>query len=647
MLGFAVPSGRRRDWEGRELNSVAGRIRSGASASRALTAIVVVVALVIVGLVLRGFMTSAPIVPPTLRTAVVTRDTVRTVASETGTLVPVQQQNVNFRQAGQLTDVAVKVGDKVKAGQVLAKIDDRALQNALAQAQKRQQSDQSNLNATLTGNAVQTAQHQVDAARIALANTQRQADLTNQQDAVTVAQDQAFVARDAQVLAKDQGALNHDTSLFDHDRSLLDSDTNQLQKDQAIVAGDQAQVAKDEGRVAVDQTRLQQDQGKVQADCPPTIPGPPSATCTADQNAVKNDQDRLNSDQKQLASDQKQLALDQAPLAQDQAQVQIDTTALNVDSGQMSQDRGLVAQDGTKVEQDQSVLRADLQKQAADRVAGERAVNDAQAALQSAEDALAAQTSLRPNTIAGQQAVVASDAAAVDSAKQSVEEATLVAPVAGTVASINGAPGEPVNVGQDQTPQAPGSQAPLPDVSASSPLNPASLSTGGGPAIQAFMVLSDVHSFQVVATVAEADAGRVNPGQQVKVSFDAVPGLSLPGSVVAMQPVATLIQDITNYLVTVNLDTLDPRLRSGMTAHASIAVGEARDVLAVPNIAIQHSGPAAYVTVVGRDGTQHRVEIKTGVVGDSTTEVVSGLSEGDHVLLPAVTPPGASNQPLS
>ncbi|HEX3606429.1 MAG TPA: HlyD family efflux transporter periplasmic adaptor subunit, partial [Candidatus Dormibacteraeota bacterium] len=204
-----------------------------------------------------------------------------------------------------------------------------------------------------------------------------------------------------------------------------------------------------------------------------------------------------------------------------------------------------------------------------------------------------------------------------------------------------------VNVGQDQTPQAPGSQAPLPDVSASSPLNPASLSTGGGPAIQAFMVLSDVHSFQVVATVAEADAGRVNPGQQVKVSFDAVPGLSLPGSVVAMQPVATLIQDITNYLVTVNLDTLDPRLRSGMTAHASIAVGEARDVLAVPNIAIQHSGPAAYVTVVGRDGTQHRVEIKTGVVGDSTTEVVSGLSEGDHVLLPAVTPPGASNQPLS
>ncbi len=605
-------------------------------------------ALFIVVLVLRSFLSPAPAVAPRLRTAVVTRDTVRTVASETGTLVPVQQQNVNFRQPGQLAEVTVKVGDHVKAGQVLARIDDRALQNALAQAVQRQQQDAATLNATLTGNAVSTAQHNVDASQTTLANAQRQADLTNQQDAVTVVQDQAFLARDATVLAREQGALNHDTALLDHDRALLDADTAVLQRDQAVLAHDQGLVARDQGRVATDQTTLQQDQAKQQADCPPTVPGPPTTTCTDDQNRVKSDQNRLSSDQKTLAADQKQAAIDAGPVAQDQAQLQTDSTQVGIDAGQVSVDRQLVSSDSSRVEQDQTVLRADLQKQAADRIAGERAVSDAQAGMQSAKDALTAQTTLRPNTIAGEQAVVAADQAAVDTARQNTEEATLIAPVDGTVASVNGAPGEPVIAGLNQTPRAPGSTAPLPDTAAGSALGGSSLATGGSAASQAFMVLSDVHSFQVVATVAELDASRVNAGQPVKVSVDAVPGLSLTGSVVAMQPIATLIQNVTNYLVTVSLDSVDPRLRSGMTAHASVAVGEARQVLAVPSVAIQHSGGKSHVVVVRRDGTQARVEVRTGLVGDTTTEVVSGLAEGDHVLVPDVTPPGAlASQPLS
>jgi HlyD family secretion protein len=647
----------------------------------------VVVALVIVALVLRSFLTPAPAVAPRLRTAVVIRDTVRTVASEAGTLVPVDQQNVNFRQPGQLSDVTVKVGDHVKAGQVLAKIDDRALQNALAQAVQRQQQDAATLNGTATGNQVSTAQHNVDAAQTTLANAQRQADLTTQQDVVTVAQDQAFVSRDATVLAKDQGALNHDATLLAHDRSQLDADTAILQRDQAVLAQDQAQLAKDQGRVTADQTTLQQDQAalqqdqaalqqdqaalqqdqaKVQSDTDCSTNGP---ICTADrakvsndqsritgdnsrissdQNRIQSDQSKLKSDQAPVAKDQAQVAKDQAPVSQDQARVQTDSTQVGIDAGQLSIDRQLVSQDGTHVEQDQVTLRADLQKQAADKIAGDRAVSDAQAALQSARDALVGQTTLRPNTIAGEQAVVASDQAAVDTAHQNVEEATLIAPVDGTVASINGAPGEPVTVGQNQTPRAPGSTAPLPDTAAGSALGGSSLATGGTPASQAFMVLSDVHSFQVVATVAELDAARVNPGQQVKVTVDAVPGLSLPGSVVAIQPIATLIQNVTNYLVTVSLDSLDQRLRSGMTAHAAVAVSEARQVLAVPSSAIQHSGGSSSVIVVRPDGTQTRVDVKTGLVGDSTTEVVSGVSEGDHVLLPDVTPPGTlASLPLS
>jgi HlyD family secretion protein len=608
--------------------------------------VVVVVALGLVAAVLMSLLAPKPTVAPKLRTAVVSRDTVRTVASETGTLVPVQQQNVNFRQAGQLSEVDVKVGDHVKAGQTLAKIDDRALQNTLAQAEQRQSQDQATLNATLTGNAVQTAQHNVESAQTSLTNAQRQADLTNQQDAVTVAQDQAFLSRDATVLAKDQGALNHDAALLAHDRALIDADSALLQRDQAILAHDQGLVAKDQGRVSVDQTRLSQDQSKAQADCPPSGPVPPA--CTDDRDRIQSDQNQLSSDQKTLASDQKQAAIDAGPVSQDQAQLQTDSTQVGIDAGQVSIDRQLVSQDSTRVEQDQTVLRADMQKQAGDKQAGETAVSNAQSALTSAKDALTAQTSLRPNTIAGEQAVVAADQAAVDTARQNAGEAVLIAPVDGTVASVNGAAGEPVTAGQNQTARAPGSNAPLPDTAAGSALGGSSLAAGGTSATQAFMVLSDVHSFQLVATVAESDAARVNPGQDVKVSFDAVPGLSLPGSVVAVQPGATLIQNVTNYLVTVSLDSVDQRMRSGMTAHASVAVGEAKQVLVVPNIAIQRPAGKSYVTVVRRDGTQVRVEITTGLVGDTTTEVTSGLSEGDHVLLPLVNPPGSlASQPLS
>lgn len=656
---------------------MAGRMRSGFSTSRAASAVLVVVALVIIALVFRGFLTPSAPVAPILRTAVVTRADVRSVVPETGTLVPVSQQNVDFREPGQLTSVRVQVGDHVKAGQVLATIDDRALNNALAQAQQREAQDAATLGNTISGNQVATAEHNVAAAQTALTDVQRQTALTNQQDAVTVAQDQAFLGRDAGILARDQATLTHDTALLARDRAAIQADSAQLQQDQKIVADDQAQVAKDQGRVTIDQTRLQQDQGAVSADqarlqqdqaaaqaaCPPAVPGPPSSTCTADEAKVSSDQsqlssdeakvssdqNQLSSDEKQLASDQKQLAKDQAPLDQDQTQLQTDSTQLSVDSAQVSIDQQLVAQDSPKVEQDQSNLRADLQKQAADKSAGQTQVNQAQAQLTSAQDALTAQTTNRTYTIAEEQAVVAADKAAVDTAQQNVQETTLVAPLDGTVASINGTPGEEIGTGQTQTPLAPGSSAPLPNSNAGGALGGAGLSSGGAPAFlpPALIVLTDVHSFQVVTTVPEGVTAQMQPGQDANFRFSAVPGLTVPGQVLSIQPDATINQGVTNYLVTLSLDNIDKRLRAGMTASADVAVGEAKQVLTVPKIAIEHSGGSAYVTVVHRDGTQQRVPVTTGLVGDTTTEIQSGVAEGDHVLLPAVNPPGASNQPLS
>jgi hypothetical protein len=190
------------------------------------------------------------------------------------------------------------------------------------------------------------------------------------------------------------------------------------------------------------------------------------------------------------------------------------------------------------------------------------------------------------------------------------------------------------------TPQAPGSVAPQPNTAGSAPGGGAAVpATGGGTAASAFIVLSDVHSLQVVTMIGEQDAARMQPGQRAVVSVDAVPGLQQPAAVLAVGPNGTLLQNVTNFMATLTMDSTDARLKSGMTASAKVVVGELDDVLVVPNSAIQGSGAQRYVTVVQPDGTERRAVIQTGTVGDTTTEVTSGLQAGERVLLPQPPPP--------
>ena len=64
-------------------------------------------------------------------------------------------------------------------------------------------------------------------------------------------------------------------------------------------------------------------------------------------------------------------------------------------------------------------------------------------------------------------------------------------------------------------------------------------------------------------------------------------------------------------------------------------VDEVRDVPAVPNAAVRRNGSATTVTVLGFDGAPRTVPFQAGVVGDDLTQVVSGLTVGDEVVVPA------------
>jgi HlyD family secretion protein len=296
----------------------------------------------------------------------------------------------------------------------------------------------------------------------------------------------------------------------------------------------------------------------------------------------------------------------------------------------------------SKITQDQQTLSQDQLKQALDQANNQKQVNQARSAIVQAQDALNNQTIQRPNTIAGQQAQVASAQSLVQTAQTNLDGTTLSSPADGTVMTLSGAVGESVATGGGLTALAPGSTAPQPASSGatSSAAGAASSGAASGSGGSAFVVLSNIAGLQVVAPFAEADAARVQGNQQASVTFDAVPGVSVPAHVLAVATGGTVVSNVTNYYVTLTLDQANQQLKSGMTANASVVVSQASDVLAVPNSAITRLGGQSYVTVLSRDGkSQTRVTVETGTVGDTSTEITSGLNPGDRVVLPQLRLP--------
>ena len=500
-----------------------------------------------------------------VRTVTVATGTVRNVVSGTGNLVPATQQYVAFKIAGQLTEVDVKVGDKVTQGEVLAKIDTSSLQSAVDTANGNLATAQANLNSVstpLTSDQYAQLQHNLANAQQNLADTTTTVNLTNQQDGANVASDQQTLAADQAAYAADQAALNN-----------------------SIV------YTNDKAKLATDQQKLATDQGKYNSDgcLTGTTYQPTSLPCFTDQQ--------------NLVTDQQNVTADQLKVNQDPA---IFAPSYNSDQA--------------KVNADSAKLSADQARQQSDAAAGSQRIDSAQGAITSAQDAINVQSTVKPSALAQAQAGVANAQIALDTAITNLGYATLTAPAAGVIQNINGQPGETVSAATGVTAQSPGSVAPL-----------TSNTTGS-----AFMVLSSAGGFQAQAPFAETDASKIAANQPAAVTFDAVSGLTLLAHVLAVAPSSTTTSNVVNYLVTFTLDKTDPRIKSGMTANITVIVNQVANVLNVTNSAIRRSGRTTYVTVL-KNGREENVNVTLGLVGDTTTQIVAGLSAGDKVVLPTIS----------
>jgi macrolide-specific efflux system membrane fusion protein len=151
-----------------------------------------------------------------------------------------------------------------------------------------------------------------------------------------------------------------------------------------------------------------------------------------------------------------------------------------------------------------------------------------------------------------------------------------------------------------------------------------------------FITLINLSRMQLVVPMAESSIGKVKIGQPATVTVQALPTEKLAAHVTSISLLATSNSGVVSYQVTLSLDQLQSGLRDGMSATAQIVVSQAQGAISVPSGAISARGGASTVTVV-RNGKQVPQTVVTGVVGDSTTQVLSGLTAGQQVAIPIVT----------
>jgi macrolide-specific efflux system membrane fusion protein len=207
--------------------------------------------------------------------------------------------------------------------------------------------------------------------------------------------------------------------------------------------------------------------------------------------------------------------------------------------------------------------------------------------------------------------------AALRIAEANLGYATITAPMSGVVASVSTQQGETV--------------------------------TSGSAAAQAptFVTIIDLNRLQVDAYVDETDIGKVRVGLEATFSVDAYPDREFRGKVTAIYPKALIQQNVVTYDVVIAIDNGEGLLRPDMTANTTITVARREKVLTVPNQAVRRENGDRVVFVQEGDRLVRR-PVKTGWKDKTYTEVLSGLKEGERVVVGEVENlkvPGAGSLP--
>jgi len=161
------------------------------------------------------------------------------------------------------------------------------------------------------------------------------------------------------------------------------------------------------------------------------------------------------------------------------------------------------------------------------------------------------------------------------------------------------------------------------------------------------LTVADLSKMQIQVQVDESDIGRVKLGQKIDFTVDAYPGKTFTGAVSLISQKAVVQSNVIYYTVYVDVDSPQDLLFPNMTARVSIKVGESRNTLVIPLSAVKETKGQKNVQVMV-NGKPQTMPVQLGLTDDEKAEVISGVNEGDQVVLPAAKPvAGGQAQPAA
>ncbi len=197
------------------------------------------------------------------------------------------------------------------------------------------------------------------------------------------------------------------------------------------------------------------------------------------------------------------------------------------------------------------------------------------------------------------QADVVQAQTALDQAKINLSYATIKSPISGVVISRN------VDLGQ----------------TVASSFNTPTL----------FTIANSLSDMQIQASVDEGDIGSVKVGQPVSFTVDAYPNDTFSGRVIQIRLQPTVVQNVVEYTVIIDVPNPDLKLMPGMTANLTIQIAEAKDVLKVPTTALRFVPPRQYVTGMMNalpDSVKQKIEQRRKADGGNQASGQAGGYQG-------------------
>jgi biotin carboxyl carrier protein len=225
-------------------------------------------------------------------------------------------------------------------------------------------------------------------------------------------------------------------------------------------------------------------------------------------------------------------------------------------------------------------------------------------------------------TISQDEAAVTQDQQTVTSDESALQGTVLTASISGTVTAVNGAVGQTVSGGS--------SSAAASNSSAQSASSSSSSSSSG------FVTIDNLRDLEVVAGFAEADATKIAVGQPATITLAALPSTEVAGVVAAISPTSVVSSNVVTYDETIALKDPPATVLDGMTADVSVVVETATNVLEVPSAAVTTTGLSSTVTVL-KNGKDVTTLVTVGLVGSSTTQILSGVTAGEKLVEPTAT----------